>query len=112
MQISSPIKNTPRERPVNTLLSIFFQILIYIHQRPKLSECCDVILANCYPYWEGCSLDYSLMYMKQMYNEALNAGNGKKVIVTETGWPSQGANLEGAFPSEENALKYFINLKF
>ena len=78
-------------------------------KRPKLSECCDVILANCYPYWEGCSIDYSLMYMKQMYNEAFNAGNGKKVIVTETGWPSQGANLEGAFPSKENALKYFIN---
>jgi len=78
-------------------------------KRPKLTEYCDVILANCYPYWEGCSIDYSLMYMKQMYNEAFNAGNGKKVIVTETGWPSQGANLEGAFPSKENALKYFIN---
>ncbi|MDC3265525.1 glycosyl hydrolase family 17 protein [Flavobacteriaceae bacterium] len=78
-------------------------------KRPKLTKCCDVILANCYPYWEGCSLDYSLMYMKQMYNEALTAGKGKKVIVTETGWPSQGANLEGAYPSKENALKYFIN---
>jgi len=78
-------------------------------KRPKLTECCDVILANCYPYWEGCSLDYSLMYMKQMYNEALTAGKGKKVIVTETGWPSQGASLEGAYPSKENALKYFIN---
>ena len=78
-------------------------------KRPKLTECCDVILANCYPYWEGCSLDYSLMYMKQMYNEALTAGNGKKVIITETGWPSQGASLEGAHPSKENALKYFIN---
>ena len=78
-------------------------------KRPKLTKCCDVILANCYPYWEGCSLDYSLMYMKQMYNEALTAGKGKKVIVTETGLPSQGANLDGAYPSNENALKYFIN---
>ena len=24
-------------------------------QRPKIAEACDVILANCYPYWEGCS---------------------------------------------------------
>ena len=77
--------------------------------RPKITEVCDVILANCYPFWEGCSLEYSLVYMKQMYFQAMSAASGKKVIITETGWPSQGANLEGAFPSYENALKYFIN---
>ena len=77
--------------------------------RPKITDVCDVILANCYPFWEGCSLEYSLVYMKQMYFQAMSAANGKKVIITETGWPSKGANLEGAFPSYENALKYFIN---
>lgn len=78
-------------------------------ERPAITEACDVILANCYPFWEGCDQDYSLLYMKDMYNRALRAGNGKKVIISETGWPSQGTNLEGAFPSEENAIKYFIN---
>lgn len=77
--------------------------------RPKITEACDVILANCYPYWEGCSLEYSLVYMKQMYQQALNAGKGKKVIITETGWPSKGTSLEGAHPSYDNALRYFIN---
>lgn len=77
--------------------------------RPNITEACDIILANCYPFWEGCDQDYSLLYMKDMYNRALRAGNGKKVIITETGWPNMGSNLEGAFPSEENALKYFIN---
>ncbi len=79
------------------------------HDRPAITEACDVILANCYPFWEGCDQDYSLLYMKDMYNKAKRAGNGKKVIVSETGWPSQGTNLQGAFPSEENAIKYFIN---
>ena len=78
-------------------------------ERPAITEACDVILANCYPFWEGCDQDYSLLYMKDMYHRAMRAGNGKKVIITETGWPSQGTNLEGAFPSEENAIKYFIN---
>ncbi|MDO5969182.1 glycosyl hydrolase family 17 protein [Flavivirga aquimarina] len=78
-------------------------------QRPKITEACDVILANCYPYWEGCSIEYSLIYMKDMYNQAVKAANGKKVIVTETGWPSQGEGLQGALPSFENAIKYFIN---
>lgn len=77
--------------------------------RPTITEACDVILANCYPFWEGCDFDYSLMYMKDMYNRALKVGKGKKVIITETGWPSKGSNLEGAIPSEENAIKYFIN---
>ncbi len=76
---------------------------------PRISDACDVILANCYPFWEGCDMDYSLLYMKDMYQRAIKAGNGKKVIITETGWPSKGTNLEGAFPSYENALKYFMN---
>ncbi|WP_299439052.1 glycosyl hydrolase family 17 protein [uncultured Aquimarina sp.] len=76
---------------------------------PRITEACDIILANCYPFWEGCDLDYSLLYMKDMYQRALRAGNGKKVIISETGWPSMGTNLEGAFPSYENAMKYFIN---
>jgi len=77
--------------------------------RPKITEACDVILANCYPYWEGCHIDYSLIYMKDMFSQARNAGNGKKVIISETGWPSQGTSLEGAQPSAENFMKYFIN---
>lgn len=77
--------------------------------RPKITEACDVILANCYPYWEGCSQEYSLIYMKDMYHQAKKAAKGKKVIISETGWPSQGLGLQGALPSHDNALKYFIN---
>ena len=76
---------------------------------PKITAACDVILSNCYPFWEGCHIDYSLVYMKQMYQQAVQAANGKKVIITETGWPSQGKSFEGAEPSAENAMKYFIN---
>ena len=47
--------------------------------------------------------------MRDMYNQAKDAGNGKKVIITETGWPSFGAGLQGAIPSHDNAIKYFIN---
>jgi len=77
--------------------------------RPKIAEACDIILSNCYPYWEGCDIENSLNHMQQMFGQAIQAANGKKVIITETGWPSQGTNLKGAFPSKENAIKYFIN---
>lgn len=77
--------------------------------RPSITELCDVILCNCYPYWEGCGYENSLDYMKQMYFQAKAAGNGKQTIITETGWPSKGESLKGAIPSADNALQYFIN---
>ena len=80
-------------------------------ERPRITELCDVILANCYPFWEGCAYEYSLLYIKNMFARAQQAGGAKKVIITETGWPSQGTNLEGAIPGYENALKYFINMQ-
>ncbi|MCB0475341.1 MAG: glycosyl hydrolase [Flavobacteriaceae bacterium] len=76
---------------------------------PDLTEKCDVILSNCYPFWEGCPIDYSLAHMQQMYGQALRAGGNKKVIITETGWPSKGESMGAAEPSEINFLKYFIN---
>ncbi len=77
--------------------------------KPRITAACDVVLANCYPYWEGCHIDYSLLYMKEMYNKAKRAANGKPVIISETGWPSQGTNFGVAMPSDENFMKYFIN---
>jgi glucan 1,3-beta-glucosidase len=77
--------------------------------RPRITELCDVILCNCYPFWEGCPFESSLDYMKQMYFQARDAGNGKEVIITETGWPSRGENLKSSMPSEKSARDYFIN---
>ena len=79
------------------------------YKRPKLVDACDVVLANCYPFWEGVSIEESFHSLKQMYAIAEKAANGKKVIITETGWPSKGADVSSAIPSESNAMKYFVN---
>lgn len=76
---------------------------------PRVTDVCDVILANCYPFWESCPAEYSLLYMKDMYRRAVQAANGKKVIISETGWPNLGTPEGGAVPSLENAVRYFIN---
>jgi len=78
--------------------------------RPALSSVCDVILSNCYPFWEGTPLEYSMEHVIHMYEQAYRAGNGKQVIITETGWPTAGGAFGGAIPSEENAVSYFINI--
>ena len=75
---------------------------------PRVTEACDVLLVNCYPFWESCSAEYSLIYMKEMYRRAVNVAHGKKVIISETGWPNVGSPYGSAVPSNENALNYFI----
>ncbi len=77
--------------------------------RPRITETCDIIFANCYPFWEGCDIEYSLIYMKDMFSRAVKAAKGKKVIISETGWPNIGEAFHGAEPSFENAIRYFIN---
>lgn len=76
---------------------------------PRIADACDIILANCYPFWEGVPIEHSLVYLKEMYHRAARTGRGKKVIVTETGWPNTGTPERNAVPSIENALMYFIN---
>lgn len=78
-------------------------------QHPDIVESTDVILSNCYPFWEGCPHEYSLNHMQAMFGQAMEAAKGKKVIITETGWPSRGEDFKGSKTSEENAMKYFIN---
>jgi glycoside/pentoside/hexuronide:cation symporter, GPH family len=76
--------------------------------KPALVDACDVILANCYPFWEGAENTYALSYLNRMVELTQQAAKGKKVIITETGWPSVGENVEAAEPSMLNAMKYFI----
>ena len=78
-------------------------------KHPELVDACDVVLTNYYPFWEGTSFDDSLGHLHHMHQQTLQAANGKKIIITETGWPSQGENTKNAVPDKLSAMKYFIN---
>jgi exo-beta-1,3-glucanase (GH17 family) len=47
--------------------------------------------------------------MKDMYRRVVDVAGGRKVIISETGWPNLGTPTMGAVPSFENAIKYFID---
>jgi exo-beta-1,3-glucanase (GH17 family) len=75
---------------------------------PELVDVCDVILINCYPFWEYCPVDLAIDHLNSMHERAVAVSNGKQVIVAETGWPSQGDSCGLAEPGFENALGYFV----
>jgi GPH family glycoside/pentoside/hexuronide:cation symporter len=80
------------------------------HEHTDLADACDVLLANCYPFWEDCSIDQATVYLDQMYQVVNKISKGKPVIIAETGWPGGGEALNNAQPSPENAMKYFVNV--
>jgi GPH family glycoside/pentoside/hexuronide:cation symporter len=85
----------------------------YFHflERPALTAACDVLLPNCYPFWEGADIDVAAQYVRRMHGLVKAAGGDKPVIITETGWPWQGAAVAGAVPSADNAMRFFIDIQ-
>lgn len=76
---------------------------------PNVIDACDVILANYYPYWEGIDINNAVAYLHAKHQEVVAKANGKEVIVSETGWPSDGNQIGQAIPSLENACYFFLN---
>jgi GPH family glycoside/pentoside/hexuronide:cation symporter len=81
-------------------------------ERPALVAACDVLLPNCYPFWEGADIGVASQYLRRMHALVKAAGGeDKPVIVAETGWPSRGQPVADAVPSPENAMRYFIDVQ-
>ncbi len=86
----------------------YFQFL----ERPALTAACDVVLPNCYPFWEGASVDLAAQYLRRMHGLVkAAAGEDKLVVITETGWPGRGQAVGEAVPSAENAMRYFVDVQ-
>jgi glycoside/pentoside/hexuronide:cation symporter, GPH family len=80
-------------------------------ERPALCAACDVLLPNCYPFWEGAHIDLAAQYLRRMYGLVKAAGGDKPVFIAETGWPWMGQAVDQAVPSAENAMRYFVDVQ-
>jgi GPH family glycoside/pentoside/hexuronide:cation symporter len=96
----------PDDVPVGCV-DAYYQFL----ERPALTAACDVLLPNCYPFWEGADVAWAAPYLRRMHALVQAAGGEKRVIVAETGWPGQGQAVGEAVPSAENAMRYFIDVQ-
>lgn len=101
------IERAKREAPGVCVSYVDAYFLFENH--PEVADACDVLLINCYPFWERCPLEYSLYYMQEMVRRTQAVAKGKKIIISETGWPSAGTPYGSSVPGPENALSYFLN---
>lgn len=78
-------------------------------KHPRVTAACDVVMTNCYPFWEGCPREHALAYMQTMVARTRAAAPGKRVLISETGWPDQGSPFQASVPSREGAMQYFVD---
>ena len=98
------VKEAVPNLPVTTV-EIYNQIL----QRPKVAEVCDVIMVNCYPFWEKRDFREALRMHQLVYQRVKARYPGKDVIFAEVGWPSEGKIFGKAVPSLINAQRFFYD---
>lgn len=108
-QIIDYLKRVKKELP-NTPVTYIDAYYVFV-ENPEILEHCDVVMINCYPFWEGYSIEESISILEKMYALVQSMSNGKKVSIAETGWPTDGSPNGDAVPSLENMMKYFINLQ-
>lgn len=98
-------QSIPSHIPVG-YVDAYYQYL----ENPSLVDACDVIFINCYPFWEGAAFELSLGYLDRMVSLTQQIAKNKKVVITETGWPTIGEKIQDAIPNYVNAMKYFISV--
>jgi exo-beta-1,3-glucanase (GH17 family) len=57
---------------------------------PDLVNAVDLIFMNVHPYWEGQSIENAVTFTLQRYNEIKTKYPNKRIVISETGWPSAG----------------------
>jgi exo-beta-1,3-glucanase (GH17 family)/cellulose synthase/poly-beta-1,6-N-acetylglucosamine synthase-like glycosyltransferase/uncharacterized protein YecT (DUF1311 family) len=65
-------------------------------EHPELAREVDFIAAHMLPYWEGVPADQAVKTAFERYDQLRAAFPGKKVVIAEFGWPSQGYNNKAA----------------
>ncbi|MDP3840576.1 MAG: glycosyltransferase, partial [Methylococcales bacterium] len=79
---------------------------------PKLIDEVDFIGVHVLPYWEGKRIHEAVDYVFERYIQIKEMAKGKPVILTETGWPSDGQPFKHATASRANQAKFlreFLN---
>ncbi|EGW34870.1 uncharacterized protein SPAPADRAFT_57962 [Spathaspora passalidarum NRRL Y-27907] len=88
--------------------------LVAVVGNPALCEVSDYLAVNSHPYWDGgVQPENSGPWLQQQIANLQNVcGKDKQVLITETGWPTQGDTFGSCVPSVPNqvaAIKSIVN---
>jgi exo-beta-1,3-glucanase (GH17 family)/cellulose synthase/poly-beta-1,6-N-acetylglucosamine synthase-like glycosyltransferase len=67
-------------------------------QYPKLVNAVDFLAVHILPYWEGVAPEQAVAYTIEKIDLLRKTYPGKRIVITEFGWPSQGYNRLEAEP--------------
>ena len=71
-------------------------------KQPELADHVDFITVHLLPYWEGLPVDRAVDYALERYAEVRERFPGKKVVIGEIGWPSNGDRRAAAEATPDN----------
>ncbi len=74
---------------------------------PNLVDAVGLVLVHIYPYWDGQSIGGSVGYVVQDYLRWRRDFPGRRIVIGETGWPSDGPARSSAVPDLENQRRFF-----
>jgi exo-beta-1,3-glucanase (GH17 family) len=77
-----------------------------IRDNPEIVESIDFIFLNIHPYNDGKLVDIATEWIEFGYKELSAKYPNKKIIISETGWPTDGEKRGSAIPSLENQWRF------
>jgi len=75
---------------------------------PQMAKAVDYLTIHILPYWENDPVapDHAVRHVADVYARIQRAFPGKRVMIGETGWPSEGRPRRAAVPSVVNEARY------
>jgi exo-beta-1,3-glucanase (GH17 family)/cellulose synthase/poly-beta-1,6-N-acetylglucosamine synthase-like glycosyltransferase len=68
-------------------------------EHPELVSAVDYLAVHILPYWEGLPADVAVDHAIEVYQKLRQTYPGKRIVISEFGWPSAGLNRKEAVPS-------------
>ena len=96
-QLIETIRRVKRETNVPVTTGETWDVWL---DHPELVSAVDYIAAHMLPYWEGVTPEQVVDHTIAIYDRLRATYPGKRIVIAEFGWPSQGYNRDSAVPGE------------
>jgi exo-beta-1,3-glucanase (GH17 family)/cellulose synthase/poly-beta-1,6-N-acetylglucosamine synthase-like glycosyltransferase len=107
-ELIAKIHRVKRETSVPVTTGEIWNVWI---EHPELASAVDFIAAHVLPYWEGIPDTAAVDQAIRVYDMLRQAYPGKRIVIAEFGWPSQGYNRRDANPDplvQARVLREFV----